>query len=293
LFREIDSQSLDEGRSLEKQISIEEVLAGWTQLQTETARLDVECLLCHALCRDSTYLRTWPDKLLSPEEYAHFESLLTRRQQGEPIAHICGTRAFWTLDLFVSPDTLIPRPDTEILVEQILDLELLNDARILDLGTGTGAIALSLATERPAWEVTATDFLPEIVSLAKRNANKHQLTNTHIFQSDWFSQIPQERFDLIVSNPPYIDPEDKHLAEGDLRFEPLSALIANNKGLADIEHIIEQAKNYLKKNAWLVLEHGYDQAESVQNLFNKFGYHAISTIKDYGQQDRMTMARFC
>ncbi|MFT6906883.1 MAG: release factor glutamine methyltransferase [Oleiphilaceae bacterium] len=282
---------MEEGSSLEKQVSIEDVLARWTQLQTETARLDVECLLCHALSRDSTYLRTWPDKILSSEEYLHFESLLTRRQKGEPIAHICGTRAFWSLDLFVTPDTLIPRPDTEILVEQILDLELPKNARILDLGTGTGAIALSLAIERPAWQVTATDFLPEIVLLAKRNAKKYKLANTHIFQSDWFSQIPQESFDLIVSNPPYIDPEDKHLSEGDVRFEPLSALIANKKGLADIKHIIEEAKNYFNKDAWLVLEHGYDQAESVQNLFKKFGFHSIQTIKDYGQQDRMTMAR--
>jgi release factor glutamine methyltransferase len=282
---------LEEGSSLEKQVSIEDVLAKWTQLQTETARLDVKCLLCHALSRDSTYLRTWPDKILSSEEYLHFESLLTRRQKGEPIAHICGTRAFWSLDLFVTPDTLIPRPDTEILVEQNLDLELPKNARILDLGTGTGAIALSLAIERPAWQVTATDFLPEIVLLAKRNAKKYKLANTHIFQSDWFSQIPQEPFDLIVSNPPYIDPEDKHLSEGDVRFEPLSALIANKKGLADIKHIIEEAKNYFNKDAWLVLEHGYDQAESVQNLFKKFGFHSIQTIKDYGQQDRMTMAR--
>ena len=278
---------------MEKQISIEYVLARWTQLQTETARLDVECLLCYVLSCTSAYLRTWPDKLLSPEQLSYFESLLTRRQKGEPIAHICGTRAFWTLDLLVTPDTLIPRPDTEILVEQILDLELPKDARILDLGTGTGAIALSLASERPAWQVTATDFLPDIVSLAQRNAKKHQLANTHIFQSDWFSQIPQERFDLIVSNPPYIDPDDKHLVEGDVRFEPVSALIANNKGLADIEHIIQEAKHYLKKDAWLVLEHGYDQAESVQSLFKLAGYHAIKTIKDYGQQDRMTMARCC
>ena len=282
---------MNEDAGLEEQISIEHALKAWTQLQTETARLDVECLLCFVLNCDSTYLRTWPDKQLTSEHYTHFKKLLARRIKGEPIAHICGSRAFWTLDLLVTPDTLIPRPDTEILVEQILELKLSEKAHILDLGTGTGAIALSLASERPAWKVTATDFLPEVVELAKRNAQKYQLTNTHIFQSDWFDQIPPEKFDLIVSNPPYIDPEDKHLAEGDVRFEPLSALIADQHGLADIEHIIKQSKSYLKKQAWLVLEHGYDQASEVQALFSKYNYIDIKTIKDYGQKDRMTMAR--
>ena len=276
-----------------KHISIQKALLAWTQLQTDTARLDVECLLCHSLACDSTYLRTWPEKILSSDQYDHFQALLTRRLQGEPIAHICGTRAFWTLDLLVTPDTLIPRPDTEVLVETILNLDLPNQANILDLGTGTGAIALALASERANWKVSATDFRAEVVSLAQRNADKHQINNVEIFQSDWFCDIPDIRFDLIVSNPPYIDPDDKHLVEGDVRFEPLSALIANNKGLADIEHIIQEAKHYLKKDAWLVLEHGYDQAESVQSLFKLAGYHAIKTIKDYGQQDRMTMARCC
>ena len=276
-----------------KHISIQKALLAWTQLQTDTARLDVECLLCHSLACDSTYLRTWPEKILSSDQYDHFQALLTRRLQGEPIAHICGTRAFWTLDLLVTPDTLIPRPDTEVLVETILNLDLPNQANILDLGTGTGAIALALASERANWKVSATDFRAEVVSLAQRNADKHQINNVEIFQSDWFCDIPDIRFDLIVSNPPYIDPDDKHLVEGDVRFEPLSALIANNKGLADIEHIIQEAKHYLKKDAWLVLEHGYDQAESVQSLFKLAGYHAIKTIKDYGQQDRMTVARCC
>lgn len=273
------------------QISIEDALKASNQLQTDTARLDIECLLCYVLNCESTYLRTWPDRLLSAEQASQFQNLLIRRKNGEPIAHICGSRSFWTLDLLVTPDTLIPRPDTEILVEQILDLTLPKDARILDLGTGTGAIALSLASERPVWQVTATDFLPKVVALAKRNAEKHSISNTEIFQSDWFDNIPQDRFDLIVSNPPYIDPSDKHLSEGDVRFEPLSALVAQKEGLADIEHIIQEAKNYLKKDAWLVLEHGYDQADVVQQIFKQAAYYAIKTIKDYGQQDRMTMAR--
>lgn len=276
---------------MENTISIEDALLAWTQLKTDTPRLDVECLLCYVLACESAYLRTWPEKTLSPEQQSHFEILLDRRKKGEPIAHICGTRSFWTLDLLVTPDTLIPRPDTEILVEQILALDLPEASQVLDLGTGTGAIALSLASEKRQWEVTATDFKLEVVDLAKRNAFKHGITNVEFFQSDWFNQIPQKRFDLIVSNPPYIDPEDKHLDEGDVRFEPKSALIANNKGLADIEHIIQTAKMYLKQNAWLVLEHGYDQAESVQALFNLAGYEFIQSVQDYGQQDRMTMAK--
>tara|TARA_R110002167_G_scaffold52739_1_gene151951 strand:- start:288 stop:1157 length:870 start_codon:yes stop_codon:yes gene_type:complete len=281
-----------EGSRLEKQISIQEALLASTQLQSDTARLDVECLLCHSMDCDSTFLRTWPEKTLTSEQYAHFQALLTRRINGEPIAHICGTRSFWTLDLFVTPDTLIPRPDTEVLVETILDLDLPKQANILDLGTGTGAIALALASERTEWKVSATDFSTEVVVLAQRNADKHQITNINIFKSDWFCDIPESRFDLIVSNPPYIEPGDKHLAEGDLRFEPLSALTAGNKGLADIEHIIAQAPMFLNQDGWLVLEHGYDQAQAIQTLFKRAGYCNIATIQDYGQQDRMTMAQY-
>lgn len=281
-----------EGSRLEKKISIQEALLLSTQLQSETARLDVECLLCHSIDCDSTYLRTWPERILTSEQYEHFQALLARRIKGEPIAHICGIRSFWTLDLIVTPDTLIPRPDTEVLVETILNLDLPKQANILDLGTGTGAIALALASERPDWKVSATDFRTEVVSLAQRNADRYQITNVEIFQSDWFSDIPESRFDLIVSNPPYIDPEDKHLAEGDVRFEPLSALTAGNKGLDDIEHIIDQAPKFLHQYGWLVLEHGYDQAHATQALFKQAGYCNIETVQDYGQQDRMTMAQY-
>ena len=283
---------MEEGGGLEKSISIKKALANWSQLQTDTARLDIECLLCYTLRCDNSYLRTWPEKILSSEQYELFQGLLRRRLQGEPIAHICGTRAFWTLDLLVTPDTLIPRPDTELLVENILNLDLPKQANILDLGTGTGAIALALASERTEWKLFATDFRTEVVSLAQRNADKHRISNIEFFQSDWYCDIPAMRFDLIVSNPPYIDPEDKHLSEGDVRFEPLSALTADNKGLADIEHIIDEAHKFLNQNGWLVLEHGYEQAQAVQVLLKRAGYRNIETVQDYGQQDRMTMAQY-
>lgn len=273
-------------------ISIAHALTLSNYLATDTARLDVECLLCHVLGCNASYLRTWPERQLSLEQTALFQSLFNRRQAGEPIAHISGTRAFWTLNLKVSPDTLIPRPDTEILVETILELPLPSESRLLDLGTGTGAIALALASERPLWQVTATDFLPEVVQLAKENAQMHQLENVDVILSHWFASLGVQRFDLIVSNPPYIDPEDGHLNQGDVRFEPRSALTADNHGLADLALIIQQAPSYLKSQGWLVLEHGYDQAEAVQALFRKNGYHSVQTKKDYGHQDRMTMGQF-
>ena len=272
-------------------ISIADALSLHTQLGSDSARLDIECLLCHVLGCEPVYLRTWPETQLSPEQQTHFTSLLKRRQAGEPIAHICGKRGFWTLQLQVTPDTLIPRPDTEILVETILDLPLPVHARVLDLGTGTGAIALALASERPDWQVQASDFLPEIVQLANANAHANQLKNVQVFQSNWFEAVGPQHFDLIVSNPPYIDPDDRHLDEGDVRFEPRSALTAADHGLADLAHIIRQSPAHLNSGGWLVLEHGYDQADKVQGMFKQNGYCAIQTKQDYGQRDRMTMAQ--
>lgn len=273
-------------------LSIAEALGMQVQLASDSAHLDIACLLCHVLACEPVYLRTWPEKQLSQEQTDFFLALFNRRQSGEPIAHICGSRAFWTLDLKVSPDTLIPRSDTEILVETILELALPDAAKVLDLGTGTGAIALALASERRGWQISASDFLPAVVTLARENAQDHQLTNVSIFQSDWFASVGQQRFDVIVSNPPYIDPYDRHLAQGDVRFEPRSALTAENKGLADLAHIIQQAPAFLHANGWLVLEHGYNQASDVQAMFKETGYQNIETRLDYGQQDRMTMAQF-
>ncbi len=255
---------------------------------SDSPRLDIELLLCEVLDKPRSWLFTWPDKILSAEQQARFEQLLARRLLGEPVAHLLGYRDFWTLRLKVSPDTLIPRPDTETLVEQALVLLPDGPARVADLGTGTGAIALALASERPQWQLIATDLHPGAVALAQENAQAHQLHNVEILQGSWCVPL-QGHFDMIVSNPPYIDPEDPHLDQGDVRFEPLSALTAEDKGLADIRAIAEQAKAHLKPGGWLLFEHGYDQGEAVRDLLRQLGYAQVRTQRDLGDNDRVTL----
>jgi release factor glutamine methyltransferase len=187
---------------------------------------------------------------------------------------------------------LIPRPDTETLVEKALSLDLPTDAKLLDLGTGTGAIALSLASEQPNWQVTAVDFSEQAVALAKRNQQKLALNNVTVLHSNWFSAVPNQQFDLIVSNPPYIDEQDEHLSQGDVRFEPMSALVAPDNGMADIKVIIEQARQYLAPNGYLLIEHGYQQALLLQEFFAQMAYSNILTIKDMAGCDRVTMAQW-
>ncbi len=258
---------------------------------SDSAKLDSQILLAHVLNKAISYLFTWPDQELTPKQQAQYLALLARREQGEPIAYIVGYKEFWSLELLVSPATLIPRPDTEVLVELVLENHPQEQLSCLDLGTGTGAIALALASERPNWQIDAIDFSDDAVALARENAQRLSLPQVSIYQSSWFDKISeQQSFKVIVSNPPYIDCQDHHLSEGDVRFEPHSALVAADDGLADIAHIIEQAKAYLAPSGSLYFEHGYQQAKAVRELFAKQGYHDIHTVKDYGGNDRITYA---
>lgn len=259
---------------------------------SDSPRLDIEVLLGHVLQKSRTYLFTWPEYLLSKEEYQSFEALFSRRLQGEPVAHLTGSREFWSLSLSVSPVTLIPRPDTELLVEVALQLPLPDSARVIDLGTGTGAIALALASERPAWQVVAVDAVGDAVALADTNRRRLGLLNVDICQSDWFAALGDLCFDLVVSNPPYIDAADPHLQQGDVRFEPMSALVAEACGLADLETIIQQAPAHLNRGGWLLLEHGWQQAQAVREMMLAEGFDGVETRRDLGGRDRATLGRW-
>jgi len=256
-----------------------------------TARLDAELLLAAALGKSRSYLHTWPEKIVSSEAALAFSDFLVRRRGGEPVAYILGQQGFWKLDLEVAPHTLIPRPDTELLVEAALELLPATPARVLDLGTGSGAIALALANERPAWNVTAVDRVPEAVALAERNRQRLGLNNATVLSSHWFSALDGQRFHLIISNPPYIASSDPHLAQGDVRFEPASALVAGADGLDDLRLIIAQAPKHLEADGWLMLEHGYDQAEAVRELLSAQGFSDVHSRTDLGGHQRISLGR--
>ncbi len=261
-------------------------------LESDSAALDVDLLLCHVLDKTRAFLYAYPEYVLSSEQIERLDLLLHRRRKGEPVAHLIGRSEFWSLPLKTSAATLIPRPDTESLVETVLGLyPNAPGLSVLDLGTGTGAIALALASERPAWDITAIDLSPEAVELAKVNADSLGLGRIRILCSDWFSALPGERFDLIVSNPPYIEDGDPHLKQGDLRYEPHSALVSGAEGLDDIRRISVDALHFLKPGGRLVLEHGFRQAESVADELAKCGYTDIEARRDYGGNLRLTFAR--
>lgn len=260
----------------------------------ESAAIDARYLLSFLFNKNFTWLKTWPDEMLSSKQQESLHKLITRRKNGEPIAYITGEKAFWTLRLKTNTSTLIPRPETEQLVEQALDFLATQfsdsqTSRVLDLGTGTGAIALAIATERPNDAIIASDFNEVIVELAKENAKLNQCSNVSVLQSDWFSNIKEDNFNLIVSNPPYIEENDRHIQQGDLVFEPNSALVAKNQGLSDIKIIIEQAKGYLMSGGALMIEHGFEQGKTLRKLYNQFGYHQVKTIKDLNGLDRITL----
>ncbi|SEI60122.1 release factor glutamine methyltransferase [Allopseudospirillum japonicum] len=234
-----------------------------------SAHLDASLLLAHLLNKPSVWLYTWPEKPVPQVVLQPLRLLLARRLQGEPLAYLLGYQEFWGLRLSVSPATLIPRPDTETLVEAALSLPLPSQARVLDLGTGTGAIALALASERPHWQIHGVDQAADAVALARHNAQSLQLAVTFT-QSDWFTQLDgQAPWDLIVSNPPYIDAQDPHLHGLGVKYEPASALIAANHGLADLQHLVNTAADHLPTGGYLLLEHGHQQAQAVAALFTQ------------------------
>ncbi|SEK58074.1 peptide chain release factor N(5)-glutamine methyltransferase [Halomonas daqiaonensis] len=266
-----------------------------------SARLDAEVLLCHVLGVDRTWLYTWGDREVPILERALFEALLAARASGQPVAYLTGEREFWGLPLATSRHTLIPRPDTERLVEAALAHGASDQGRLLDLGTGTGAIALAFASERPGWSVVGIDLSPESVTLARHNAERLVIDNVDFRRGDWFTALNVEseqsdenggeRFDLIVSNPPYIAEDDPHLKRGDVRFEPHSALVAAELGLADLRHLVGEARAHLVPGGWLLLEHGHGQGAAVREALAAAGYVDVSTLRDLGGNDRISLGR--
>ncbi|HHF3827482.1 TPA: peptide chain release factor N(5)-glutamine methyltransferase [Haemophilus influenzae] len=268
---------------------------------SENSKIDALVLLQYATGKPRTQILAFDDTEIDEKVRLKLTALLDRRLNGEPIAYILGEKEFWSLPLNVSKGTLIPRPDTEILVEKALQISLEKleqnppHFRILDLGTGTGAIALALASELAPicqkrhipLEIIGVDFMPDVVALAQSNAERNQL-NVEFLQSRWFENITGQ-FDLIVSNPPYIDAQDEHLRQGDVRFEPLSALVANDEGYADLRYIIESAPNYLNFNGAVLLEHGWQQGEKVRSIFQENHWEMVETVRDYGDNERVTL----
>ncbi len=257
---------------------------------SDSARLDAELLLCHSLDCKRSRLYAHPEAELAVPARQTFFELVTERAKGRPVAHLIQEKEFWSLRLQVTRDTLIPRPETEILVEAALPLIPLNQpCSILDLGTGSGAIALALASERPLARVTATDCNNTALKVARHNAEELGIGNVSFIEADWFNFEHSTLFDLIVSNPPYIDADDPHLQCGDVQFESRQALVASNEGLGDIDHIVSRAQAYLHAGSWLLLEHGYQQGEATRQLFRNNSFTDIRTDNDYAGLERITL----
>ena len=249
--------------------------------------------MAHLLGRDRSWLYAWPDHQLDEAQLVAFAQLVDARAGGHPIAHLTGRREFWSLPIVVNEHTLIPRPETEQLVEIALSLELPRTARVLDLGTGSGAIALALAAQRPGWQIIAVDSSSAALDVARDNARRLGAASIRFVHGDWFSGLPDgEKFELIVSNPPYIAAADPHLDKGDVRFEPASALVSGNGGLADLRRIVADAPPFLCPGGWLWLEHGFDQDSAVTDLLRARGFCAIQTLSDLAGHPRHSGGRW-
>ncbi len=279
-------------------ICIAECLKQSSQLETvsDSARLDIEVLLAAVLKKDRAYLYTWPEAVLNDDQQALFLHHVKRRINGEPVAYILGQKEFWSLNLFVNESTLIPRPETELLVETALSLYLDDKTscvrRVADLGTGTGAIALALASEKPHWQLTAIDRSQAACDLAEANRQAYGLDNVTIRLSHWMEALSADQFDMIVSNPPYIEPNDPHLTQGDVRYEPRSALVADNSGLSDIEIIADQAIQHLLPMGYVLIEHGYQQGEAVKAILQQAGFQQCRVLNDMVGHPRITLGQY-
>lgn len=256
---------------------------------SESAQLDAEVLLCHCLGKPRSFLRAWPEQQLSTPQAEQFEHLLTKRKQGQPIAYLTGEREFWSRSFLVTPDVLIPRPDSELLIELSLSLLAIQQTgKLIDLGTGSGILALTLAAERPLLDVIATDFSSAALAVAQKNAKRLQIANVRFLQSHWFDKVAEKGFDLVISNPPYIADDDPHLQQGDVRFEPTTALVSGEQGLQDIRLLATQARQHLKPGGHLLLEHGYQQGKAVQAILNELNYRQVTTHRDLSGNPRVT-----
>lgn len=257
---------------------------------SDTPQVDAELLLMHVLKKTRAQLLMAHNDSIDETTITHTDLLVSRRCQGEPIAYLLGHQPFWTMDLMVTKDTLIPRPETECLIEWVLEnFSEAPNLSIADLGTGTGAIAIALALEKPHWNIDATDLSPQALSIARNNAEKYGIKNITFCEGDWCAALPHKKYDVIVSNPPYIAENDLHLKK--LQFEPQSALVSGVNGLNAIEKIVHQAPLFLKAGGALVIEHGFDQAEIVKTIFSKAGFKEIKTHLDLGANARFTTGK--
>jgi release factor glutamine methyltransferase len=271
---------------------------------SDSWRLDAELLLAHVLKKSREYLLTWPEVEVVESDQIKFGELLNRRSKGEPVAYLIGKKSFWDFELSVNPDVLIPRPETELLVEKAIELiearaedvgnreSPASQINLADLGTGSGAIAIALAKQNAAWQVTAVDKSRQALAVAKKNAAALGVTNIDFLQGSWCQPLVANSYDLIAANPPYVEAGDSHLTEGSLPFEPLMALVADNQGLADIQQIIERSRACLRDGGWLLIEHGFDQRAQVAQRLANAGYSCIDSQADLAGIERVALAQW-